>query len=412
MLAHSASFVLVRSTGFPFGRAAASGLLLVAVLAAAGCGDAGAAHDARGGGSQPPMRATVVKPERKPLVRTIELPGQVEAYETAPLFAKATGYVSTIAVDIGDVVKGPHGDEAGQILCELHVPELEDDLAEKTAAIAFAKAQLAQAQATVKVAESAVLSARSRIAEAKSSAAGEEARYVRWKSEYDRVSELAANGAVTKKVADETRAELDAADAGRQEVLARVASAEAAEQEAAAGVEKARADALAAEAHLTVAEAERRRAATLVEYAKVRAPFDGVVVERRVHTGWLVASGGSGGGAPMFTVVRADPARVVLEVPESDAVYVSGGTKVELRIPSLPGEPFVGQVARTSWSLNTSSRTLTVEVDVPNQDRRWRPGLYVRANVVVAELPDALTLPKAAIVSQDKQSWAYCVEPD
>lgn len=368
-----------------------------------------AAHDAPSGGL-PPVRATVIELQRRSLVRTIELPGRVEAYEFAPLCAKVTGFVRKVSVEIGDRIEGPKGDKPGTILCELLVPELDDELAEKTALVAQTKAEILQADAAVRVAEAFVESAAAHIEEAQALVAKEESRYTRWQSEYERVSQLAEKGAITRKVADETRSELDAADAGRKEVIAKIATVKAMRAEAEARLEKAKADAVAIRAHLDVANAEQQRVRTMLDYSILRAPFDGIVVERHVHTGHLVQAGGTSGQQPLLSVMRVDPVRVFIDVPEDDAVHVFRGTKVELSVPSMYGAPYVGTITRTSWSLNTTSRTLTAEVDVANPEGLWRPGLYVQAKVTVAELHDVFVLPRVAIVTQDKQTYCHTVD--
>jgi RND family efflux transporter MFP subunit len=384
---------------------------LLAGGASAGCGAQGDGRHEAGVSGQPPVQVTAIQPQRKPLVRVVELPGRVEAYEVAPLHAKATGYVVRIPVDIGDKVQGPHDQQPGTLLCELHVPELNEERAQKTAAVEQIRAEVLQSDAGIKVAEAAVRSANAKVAEAQAAVAREESRFNRWKSEFQRVAQLAESGALTKKVADETRAELDAADAGRKEVAARITAVEAQLHEAQAALEKARADAVATRSRLAVAEAEERRLTAMLEYTVIRAPFDGVVVERQVHTGHLVQAG-TNNPKPLLIVMRTDPVRVVVDIPEGDAVHVTPETKVELRMPSLPGKPYAGTVTRTSWSLNTTSRTLTAEVDVPNPDGRWRPGQYVQVKLTVAELPDALSLPKSAIVTQDKQTYCFSVGRD
>lgn len=385
--------------------------VLLASSLMAGC-QRQAAHDAGTGKGLPPVRATVIQPQRKTLIRTIDLPGRAEAFEFAPLCAKVTGFVQRVPVDIGDPIEGPKGDKLGTVLCELLVPELKEELAERKATIEQTKAEILQADAGVKVAEAALVSAEAHIGETEALVAREESRYTRWKSEYQRVAQLAENGAVTRKVADETKAELEAADAGRKEVTAKIAAVQSMRQEAAAQLDKARADAVAIRAHLDVAEADRRRTEAMLDYSILRAPFDGVVVERNVHTGHLVQAGGGTNQKPLLSVMRVDPVRIFVDIPEDDAVHVSKGSKVELRVPSMPGKPYAGTVTRTSWSLNTTSRTLSAEIDVPNPDGFWRPGLYVQAKITVAELNDVFSLPKAAIVTQDKQTFCYVVNSE
>lgn len=390
-----------------------TGLLLSLLLcsACAGCRPSGPENHGEASDSQAPARATVIPPQRKTLVRVVELPGRVEAYEAAPLHAKATGYVIKIPVDVGDRIRGPHGDEPGTLLCELQVPELMEELAQKTAFVAQAQAEVLQSDAGVKVADAAVRSANAKVAEAKASIEKEESMYVRWQSEFQRVSQLAETGAVTKKVAEETRAQRDAADAGRKEVAAHIVSVEAQQQEVAADLEKAKADAVAARSRLAVAEADQRRIAAMRDYTMIRAPFDGVVVERNVHTGHLVQSG-AGSLKPLFVVMRIDPVRVIIDVPEIDAVHITPQTKVEIKLPSLPGSAYVGTITRSGWSLNTTSRTMSAEVHLPNAEALWRPGQYVQAKLTTAEVENCLSLPKAAIVTQDKQTYCFTVDAE
>ncbi len=384
-------------------------LVLLIGVTLCGCQQKSPSGQASGTGEQAPAKATVIPPQRKPLLRLVELPGRVEAYEVTPLHAKATGYVINIPVDVGDTIRGPHGDEPGTLLCELQVPELKEELAQKSAAIAQAEAEVAQSDAGVKVAEAAVRSADAKVAEAKSAIEREESNFIRWKSEFERISQLAESGAVTRKVADETRAQRDAADAGRNEVAARIVTVEAQQQGVMADLEKARADAIAARSRLAVAQADERRTAAMLDYMLIRAPFDGVVVERNVHTGHLVQAGAST-REPLLIVMRTDPVRIMIDVPEVDAVLVTPKTKVEIKIPSLPGSLWEGTITRSSWSLNTTSRTMSAEVHIPNPDGKWRPGQYVQARLTAADVKDCLSLPKSAVVTQDKQTYCFAVD--
>lgn len=364
------------------------------------------------GNSQPAIRVTPISAQRKHLVRTIELPGRVEAYEVTPLHSKVTGFVQRVAVDIGDIIQGPRDGRPGTELCELLVPELKEELAEKNALIEQTKAEVQQSAAGIKVYDSMARSAEAGIEEAKAASAKDEALYAKWKSEYDRVSQLAESGVVTPKVAAETKAELEAADAGRKEASAHIASAEAAFQEALASVEKAKADAAATLSRLHVVEAEQRRVEAMLEYAVIHAPYDGVVVERNVHTGHLVQAGGTSSQKPVLVVMRVDPVRIVVDVPETDAIPVTKGSRVELSPPNKPEARIEATISRASWSLNTTSRTLTAEIELSNTENQWRPGQYVPVKITVADLPDSMCLPKSAVFTQDKQAYCYCVEAD
>ncbi len=358
----------------------------------------------------PPLaRVTVIRPERKALVRSIELPGHAEAYEVTPLYARVSGYVASVPVDIGTMIKGPSGDQPGTLLCELLVPELREELTQKSALVKQAEAEVLQADAGIKLAEASVRSAAARVEEARAAVAREDAQLARWQSEFERVVQLADTGAVTRKIADETRAQLETSRSSRQEVAARIDVATALQQESEAALDKARSDAAAVRSQLAVAQAEERRLGAMLGYATIQAPFDGVIVERNVHTGHLV-SVGSSGHKPLLVAMRLDPIRVMVDVPENDAIQIQPGAAVELRSPASAEEPYIGKITRISWSLDNASRTMQAEIDVPNPDGRWRPGQFVQVKLTVKSLENALSLPKTAIVTQDKQTWCYAVD--
>jgi HlyD family secretion protein len=397
------------------------------------------------------VRVTPIRAKRKTLVRYCEQPGRVLAWEQSPIWAKVSGYVRAVHVDIGDLVLGPKSgspklalsnagtkldakppvtsdkqttvDQAavsgavatrGQLLIELDVPELRDELAQREAAVELEAALVKRDEAAIRVANAARDTAAARESEARAAQSRATADQERWRAEYDRISMLAARMAISDKVLDETRSKLAAAQAAFEESEARIRSAAAAAAEAAALVVKAEADRDAGAARWKAVAAERDRARTMVGYAELRAPFDGVVAARHVDVGHLVGAGvgagnntsglsaggaGSAGAkAPLLEIVALDPVRVVVDVPESDAVMVEKGAAASVRIDALGPTPFAGQVARATWSLSQATRTMRVEIDVPNPQRRLRPGMFAHAKITAAERPDALVLPKSAIL--------------
>ncbi len=392
------------------------GLLAVAV---AGCqarpaADA-ASSPATASGAPPPVRVVVRPAERKTLVRKIEVPGQVEAYETAPLQAKVTGYVRRVAVDIGDPVRGPWAADGerpadeGDLLLELDVPELERERAQRTATVTKARAVVAQAEAAIQLAKAGLASADSEAAEAEFAVEAQAALVAKWKSENDRIVQLAAAAAVTQKVADETGSQLQAAEAALRQAQAKVQSARARRGEAAAAIQQAEADLAASQAEVEVALAEAARTETMLAFAVLRAPFDGVVTARHVHPGHLVRVGGT---EPLLVVSRIDPVRVVVQVPESDALLIRPGSPAAFRVPALPGAGFTGQVTRTSQSLDPGNRTLRIEIDIANPEGTLRPGTYLQAELEVANRKEVLALPRAAVLTQDKQTFCLTVDQE
>lgn len=365
----------------------------------------------------PKVRVATIHPERKTLIRRTEQPGQIEAFEEAPLVAKLAGYVRKLHVDIGDEVTGPKFDEdgkiveEGQVLAELSIPELEEELNQKQSLVTQAQAEVRQAAAAVKVAEASKVSFAAQVAEAEAAKERVEGRYKRWNSEFTRLTALADSGSVSRKVADESENEFRAADAARQETLAKIRSAEAQLGQSEASIEKAEADQDAAKAKQQVAQADQKRTAALLTYATIRAPFSGTIAARNIDTGHLVQPGSGGQAAkPLFVVVQTERLRIFVDVPEGDSVLATRGSEARLRIPALAGREFKGVVARTAWVLNPTTRTLRTEIDVDNKDGTLRPGMYAYADLKVAEHKDVISLPKTAIMTQGSQTSCWTVD--
>ncbi len=380
---------------------AALALLGPIALPTFGCSPATDATPARAATSEPPaaVRVTTVAPARATIRRTTAQPGQIEASEVTSVRAKIAGYVRSIAVDIGDVVK------KGQVLAVLDLPETEAELQQKRALIEQADADRKQAEAAVRVAEAGVASAEAIVSEAKAGIRRTEADSTRWQAEFTRIGQLVRESAVTGTLLDETRSKLGAAQASREEARAQVRSAEAARAQAEAGRDKSRSDVASAAARVDVARAEARRVEAMLGYATIRAPFDGIITRRNFDPGHLTAPGT--GGEPLLVVARADVVTVSLGVPETDAPFVNRGDAAVVRLQVIEGRKFEGKVTRTAWALDTGTRTLRAEIDLPNPDDLLRPGLYAYATVVAEEHKDALTLPTTAVFKDGERS--YCV---
>ena len=385
-------------------------------LLLAGCGAVRGAKSDEVSSAEARVRVTPLKTVRKTLTRYCEQPGQIAALEETPIYAKVNGYVHRVLVDIGDKVTGPvyEGEElktAGQLLLEIEVPELEKELAQKTASIEQARSEIKQAQAAVKVAEAMRDSAQAAVEEADATVERMEADFQRWKSEFARMTDLASRQAVTQKLVEETESKYKAADALRKEVTAKIKSAHAQLGEAEAQITKAAADEEATQSMLAVAQADHDRIQSLLGFAEIRSPFDGVVAARNVDTGHLVNSGSSA-KEPLLIIVRPETVRVFVDVPEIDAIHIEPRAEAKIRMPSLAGDGIAGTVTRTSWVLNQATRTLRIEIDVPNETGRLRPGMYAHARIKVAERKEALTLPKSALLVSGGQTSCWRIESD
>jgi RND family efflux transporter MFP subunit len=177
-----------------------------------------------------------------------------------------------------------------------------------------------------------------------------------------------------------------------------------------AAVAKADADVDTAKSRLEVARADLERVRTLLEYTKIRAPFDGIVTGRRsVNTGDFVQPAGAGKRESLFVVERIKPVRVFVNVQELEAFWVHEGDAALIRAQGIPGQEFKGTVTRISKSLQPQNRTLSTQIDLPNNDGKLLPGTYVSVTII-AEHKNVRALPATAVLSQGEQNYCYQVE--
>lgn len=168
-----------------------------------------------------PVRVAAARPVQKTLRLESVQPGQIEAFEQTPLFAKLPAYVEKLYVDIGDRV------EANQLLVDLFLPELKDELRQKEAAKVQAQAEIELAAAAIRAAVAAVATAHANISLMEAGKIRAEADVTRWQSQYARIKQLVAGGSLDRKLEDETRDSLKAAEAARGEARARVEAVKA-----------------------------------------------------------------------------------------------------------------------------------------------------------------------------------------
>ncbi len=350
-----------------------------------------------------------VQAKRDRIRKIVEQPGTIQAHETTQIFSRVSGYVrlkhddqGKIVMDIGKRVQGPkYGPDAkvtepGEILAEVLVPELEEELNQKHALAKQSEAELEQSRKARAAALAGVAIAEASVLEAK-------ALYNRWESESARVEKLVKSGTIDAQARDEAVNQFKAA-------AARVQVSEAAVRKANADRDKADADVLAASARVDVAKADTLRTEAMVGFAKIRAPFDGVITHRKINSGDLVQAG-SGKGESLFTVARLDPVRVVIGVPEADAEPITEKMEVKLSIPAMPGTPLTGVIRRTSWALDPGSRTLRAEIDLPNKEGKLRPGMYVYTHITQLG-PECLTVPATAVIKQNDILVCYILDGD
>jgi HlyD family secretion protein len=357
----------------------------------------------------------VVHPQYRTVKRTVEQPGVIGAYERTALYAKVSGFVKKWNVDIGDRVK------KGATLVELTAPEVVEQHRQMQAQVELDQAMVEQSRKLVLVAHSNVTAATETVSQTRADVNRYEADVERWESEVKRLTALVGERVVDQQVLDETRRQLKSSQAALAASRAGVKNRDAQRLAAEATREKSEVDVTVAEAKVRVADAEERRLAALVDYLTIAAPYDGVVFARNVNLGDFVtpATGDPTQGSfslgvspskatPLYVLNRIDPVLFVVGVPEADAAYVAPGTKARVRVPALANHEFTAQVTRTSWALNSTSRTLMVQIDLPNPKANFLPGMYAYGSVFIERL-NVRALPVSAVTQIGNQTYCYLV---
>ena len=153
--------------------------------------------------------------------------------------------------------------------------------------------------------------------------------------------------------------------------------------------------------------------AVLRDYTKVRAPYDGTITARFADPGALiqVATSSATTAIPLFTIMDLNTVRVYANVPQDDSPWVRPGhTKVAVRVHELQDSSLTGTITRSTLALDPSTRSLLVEVDLPNPDHAMRPGTFAEVIIGLRDIPNALVLPPQAVSSTGKGTSVFIVE--
>jgi RND family efflux transporter MFP subunit len=307
----------------------------------------------------------LVRPRRLAVAQRLQTNATLEAFEEADLFAKVSGYLSDVRVDIGDHVK------AGQVLAVIDVPEMVQELAE-------AKAQLETKQRALET-------ARWQVEHSKADLALQEITF-------KRQGTLNKDQWVSNQAVDDARGKNDIARADL-------------------GLAEATRDQAAAQVDMASATVEKTKA--LLAYTQIVAPFDGVVARRRVNRGDLVQAATATRTTPsagsLFTVQRIDTIRVFCDVPENDVPRLRIGDPAIVKPSGFDGKSFMGKVTRFSLRLDPETRNMRTEIDLPNPEERLYPGTYAEVSLEMNRRPNALTVPGAAVGSDVAGKFVYTI---
>jgi membrane fusion protein, multidrug efflux system len=167
-----------------------------------------------------------------------------------------------------------------------------------------------------------------------------------------------------------------------------------------------------AQANLAAADANVRRLEELESFKHVYAPFSGVVTKRNIDIGALINAGNTGSNQQLFDVARIDPIRVYVSVPEIYAPSVGPGVRASIEVPSLNGQKFSGSVVRNADAIDTTTRTLLTEIDVPNPKGELLPGAYAQVHFDLKVQAERLSVPVNALLFRAEGTRAAVVDPN
>jgi RND family efflux transporter MFP subunit len=293
--------------------------------------DAAAAEAA----SRPP-RVDVALARRAPAGSERVLPGNARPLLEASLYARATGYIKTRRVDIGDHVT------QGQLLAEIAAPDVDDQLAQ-------ARANLAQARANLRLAEANAGLARITLSR-----------------------DLATGDATSRQQIDQDRATVDTTAAQVQ----------------------------ASRASIRVNQAAVQRFKDLQGFQKIMAPFAGVITARNIDPGDLISADSPSSARELFHLMRTDVLRVLVDVPQVFATDLRVGQSATVYRREDPLTKFTGKVTRTANALDAATRTLRTEVQVPNPVGALRPGMYLQVKFLFDRQVVPVRVPSAALATR------------
>jgi multidrug efflux pump subunit AcrA (membrane-fusion protein) len=303
----------------------------------------------------------VVLPKRESSVPiTVDQIATVEPYYRADLRARASGTVKSVLRDIGDKVK------KGEVLVVIDVPESEQDVYRMDAMILQRQQELRVSDAKFKDAKAAkdvsAATIKQRLAEVEGAIATRDLK----KRKYVRFQELAAKGSVVGSVVEEEERDYLSSEAVVTSTKANVERARADFAESESKIEAAGADIELKKAQVEVARKDLDRAKAVADYAKIVAPFDGVIVRRTVDPGSFVQNATTGSSEALISVAKVDLVSVTAKFPDAIAPSVTLDTPAIVTIDDLPGVSIPAKVTRMAPTVQNADHTMRVEVDLFN----------------------------------------------
>ncbi|MEE9439271.1 MAG: efflux RND transporter periplasmic adaptor subunit [Saprospiraceae bacterium] len=309
----------------------------------------------------------VVKPQKRSFTAEVLVSGTVHPNQIVTLYGMQSGVLSSIRKDIGDKVY------RGEIIATLNNPMLDEAVASARAELSVSKAQIHTSNADVEAIKS---------------------KYNGLQSISQRLSDVFL-----------TTPQLT--------TIAEVESAKAATNEASAMVKSKKAFILAQQENVKSKEISLQSAIKQVEFLTVKAPFSGVITKRLVDKGAMIQNGmNQNNPQAIVEIQEINPVRLILPVPESDAVSIKKGMDVDISFPELSGKSYKSKISRTSGVLDPMSKTMQIEIDIDNSKGEIISGMYARAKLQINSRNNILSLPVFAKVKYKNENYVLVVDND
>ena len=341
--------------------------VLTLLLCLGGCSSPQVVGPAGGDEQEAVTTVGVASVMRKPMMRQLTVSSELVPFQEIDVYAKESGYVKDLLVDYGSRV------QKGQLMAVLEIPELEMQLQQDAAAVASASQQVTHAQH-----ELDRLEAQHRVVHLQAA----------------RLSGVAETrpGLVAQQEIDDAQ--------GKDLALE-------------AQVEAGKSALETAKSQLDEAKAKQERDKVMFDYARITAPFAGVVTQRYANLGTLMQAGtrSSTQALPLVRLSQDDLFRLVIPVPESYVKYIRVGDPVQVRVPSLD-KVVPGKVTRFSVDVTADTRTMHTEVDVLNPAHILMPGLFTEAVLTLERNNSALVVPLQAVNQAAGQAAIFLVDPN
>jgi RND family efflux transporter MFP subunit len=289
-------------------------------------------------------------PTQTQAVTKLSLPGSMQALQETAIFARTTGYLKKWNSDYGAQVK------AGDLLAEIDAPEVDEQLRQTRAMLDSDQANLAKSELDL--------------------------TYNNVTS--NRYDALIKSNSVTPQELDMYHANLA----------------------------KARTAVSMAKANVAADAANVKRLEDLQSFEKITAPFPGTITARNYDIGALITANGTAGIQPLFRIAQTDVLRVWVNVPQAFSTLVKPGLTADLKVREYPGKTFAAKVAHTAGALDTATRTLLTEVQVPNPDGKLLAGMYCEVIFNLTDPSPPLIIPVGALITQGQGNQVAVVGPD